>query len=99
MINLFKKQPSKPPKTRIKKTTKDLSLLDDVWVLEEDSIKKGWVWDISRRTITVIYGESLEDYKFQIQKPLTATCLKQDNKILFYEDPRNDISDETDLRS
>ena len=65
------------------KTVKDLQLMDDVWIKEEGEIYKGWVWDISRRCITVVYGEDLRDYKFQIPKPITSTQIKQDNKVLF----------------
>ena len=69
------------------KTIKDLQLMDDIWVKEDDTIFKGWVWDISRRCIIVVYGEDLRDYRFQIPRPLTSQEIQQDNKILFCNKP------------
>lgn len=69
------------------KTVKDLQLMDDIWVKEDGEIYSGWIWDISRRCITVIYSEDLRDYKFQMQKPLNRTSIEQDNKILFCNKP------------
>ena len=74
-------------KTSNPKTIKDLQLMDDVWIKDDDEVYVGWIWDISRRCITVVYGEGLRDYKFQIQKPLNRTTIEQDNKILFCNKP------------
>ena len=68
-------------------TIKDLSILDDVWIKEDGEIHKGWVWEISRRCITVIYGKDLRDYKFQMLKPLNRVCIEQDNKTLYCNKP------------
>ena len=68
-------------------TIKDLSILDDVWIKEDDEIYKGWVWEISRRCITVVYGEDLRDFKFQMLKPLSRMYIEQDNKILYCNKP------------
>lgn len=85
LIAKFTKSPEQNP---IKlKTVKDLQLMDDIWVKEDGEIYSGWVWDISRRCVTVIYGEDLRDYKFQMQKPLNRTSIEQDNKILFCNKP------------
>ena len=73
-----------------KKTIKDLDLMDDIWVLDEEEIYKGWVWEISRRCITVVYGEDLQDFRFQIPRPMNATTIVQDNKILYCNKPNND---------
>ena len=75
------------PKSVNLKTVKDLQLMDDVWIKEDNEVYMGWVWDISRRCITVVYGEDIRDYKFQIQKPLNRTTIEQDNKILFCNKP------------
>ena len=47
----------------------------------------GWVYDISRRCITVVYGPDLRDFKFQIPRPLTLTQIEQGNKILYCNKP------------
>lgn len=73
-----------------KKTVKDLQLFDDIWIKEDDDIYKGWIWDISRRCITVVYGEDLRDFRFQIPKPMTAVMISQDNKILYCNNPKDD---------
>ena len=69
------------------KTVKDLQLMDDIWIKENDEIYSGWVWDISRRCITVIYGEDLRDFRFQIPRPMTSCVIEQDNKILYCNNP------------
>lgn len=83
-IEKYKKEEDKKVEP---KTVKDLQLMDDIWVKEDGEIYSGWVWDISRRCITVIYGEDIRDYKFQMQKPLNRTTIEQDNKILFCNKP------------
>lgn len=71
------------------KTVKDLQLMDDIWIEEDNEIYTGWVWDISRRCITVIYGPDLKDFRFQIPRPLTSCVIEQDNKILYCNSPKN----------
>ena len=83
-IEKYKKEEDKKVEP---KTVKDLQLMDDIWVKEDGEIYSGWVWDISRRCITIIYGEDIRDYKFQMQKPLNRTTIEQDNKILFCNKP------------
>ena len=85
LISKVMKDPE-PKKVNLK-TVKDLQLMDDVWIKEDDEVYMGWIWDISRRCITVIYGEGLRDYKFQIQKPLNRTSIEQDGKTLFCNKP------------
>lgn len=79
----------KSPETKQSKlkTIKDLQLMDDVWIKEDGEIYSGWVWDISRRCITVIYGEDLRDFRFQIPRPLTLTQIEQGNKVLYCNKP------------
>lgn len=69
------------------KSIKDLQLMDDVWISEDGELYTGWVWDISRRCITVVYGEDLRDFRFQIPRPLTNVTIEQDNKILYCNKP------------
>ena len=71
------------------KTVKDLQLMDDIWIKEDGELYKGWIWDISRRCITVVYGEDLRDFRFQIPRPLTNTIIEQGNKILYCNNPEN----------
>ena len=88
LIKFIAKFTKSPEQNPIKlKTVKDLQLMDDIWIKEDGEIYTGWIWDISRRCITVVYGEGLRDYKFQIQKPLSRTSIEQDGKILFCNKP------------
>lgn len=68
----------------IKKTIRDLDYIDTVWIKDGDTIYKGMVWDISRRHITVLYGED-KDYMFRINKQ--EDKIEQDNKILYCNKP------------
>ena len=82
------------------KTVKDLDVFDDVWIEEEGIVYYGWVYEISRRHITVVYDNALRDYKFQIVKPLTNDKIEQDNKILYCNEPKRDNeSNEDSIRN
>lgn len=82
LISIFNPIHSIPPST--KKTIRQLDLLDDVWVKDGDILYKGWVFDISRRHITVFYGEN-KDYMFRINKQ--EDKIEQNNKILYCNKP------------
>ena len=84
LISKIKKQENPEPKI---KTVKDLDLMDDIWIKEDNEIYTGWIWDISRRCITVLYGEDLRDYKFQIPRPMNVSEIEQDSKILYCNNP------------
>lgn len=71
-------------------TVKDLQIMSDIWIKEDGEIYSGWVWDISRRCITVIYGEDSRDFRFQIPRPLTCTQIEQDGKVLYCNNPKDD---------
>ena len=79
----------KPEIKKPLKTIKDLEIFDDVWVKENEEIYRGWVFDITRRNIVVCYGSQPLDFRFQIPRPLTLTEVKQDNKILYCNEPEN----------
>lgn len=69
------------------KTIKQLDCIDTVWIKENDTIYEGWIFDISRRHITVVYDNGEKDYKFQIIKQLNNTQIEQDDKILYCNKP------------
>ena len=69
------------------KTLKDLDILDTVWVKEDDTIFEGWIFDITRRCIIVVYGKNLRDFRFRVEKPLNRTEIEQSDKILYCNNP------------
>lgn len=85
---LFKLNETKSLKKE--KTVKDLQIFDDIWVKEDNEIFKGWIWDISRRCITVVYGEGLRDFKFQIPRPMNVTEIVQGDKVLYCNEQKDD---------
>ena len=82
---LFVSDKSEVEKQKI--TIKDLQIFDDIWIKEDNIIYKGWVYDISRRCITVVYGEDLRDFKFQIPRPINVPEIEQSDKILYCNNP------------
>lgn len=80
LISIFNPPPITPPSH---KTVRNLDYLDDVWVKDGDVLYKGWIWDISRRHVTVCYGDL--DYKFRISKQ--DDIIEQDDKILYCNEP------------
>lgn len=88
---LLKKDKYINPTTKVEsnqRTVKDLEFFDDVWIKDDGVIYRGWIWDISRRCITVVYYGGLRDFKFQIPRPLTLTEIQQDNKVLYCNKPK-----------
>lgn len=89
--NIFKKKSSSKSKTEVvnnERTIKDLEFFDDVWIEEDGVIYRGWIWEISRRCITVVYKYGMKDFRFQIPRPLTLTKIEQDNKVLYCNKPK-----------
>ena len=72
------------------KIIKDLDVFDDVWIKDEDEIYYGWIFEITRRHITVVYDNAKRDYKFYIEKQSKQTQIEQDNKILYCNKPKDD---------
>lgn len=69
------------------KTFKELDYLDSVWIREDGVLYEGWVFDITRRCIIVVYGHDLKDFKFRIDKTMNDTKLEQDSRILYCNEP------------
>lgn len=93
MFSIFKNLLSVPiEETKPKITINDLDIMDDVWIKEDGKIFKGWVWEKTRRHLTVVYDNAIKDYKFNLIRPLTKFTLEQDNKILYCNEPKNDRS-------
>lgn len=74
-------------KVKKKRTIKDLNIFDSVWIKDEDIIFEGWVFDITRRCIIVVYGRKLVDFRFRMEKPLDRIEIQQDGKILYCNEP------------
>lgn len=90
ITQLIKKLTVQPESQKKEITVKDLQILDDIWIEEDGEIYKGWIWDISRRCITVVYGEDLRDFKFQIPRPMNVGEIIQGNKTLYCNKQEND---------
>lgn len=69
------------------KIVKDLDVFDDVWIKEGNDIYYGWVYEITRRHVTVVYDNAKRDYKFYIEKQSKQTQIEQDNKTLYCNKP------------
>lgn len=69
------------------KTIKDLDIFDDVWVRDDGVVYKGWVFDISRRCITILYNHGQFDYKFRLPRPLVVEFIEQGDKVLYCNEP------------
>lgn len=73
--------------TKPLKIIKDLDYLDPIWVKENGIIFEGWVFDITRRCIIVVYGSDLRDFRFRIDKNMDKTELEQDSRVLYCNEP------------
>lgn len=72
------------------KIVKDLDVFDDVWVKEGNDVYYGWIYEITRRHVTVVYDNAKRDYKFYIEKQSKQSQIEQDNKILYCNKPKDD---------
>ena len=84
LVNKYKESVTEPiPEKRIK----DLDFFDDVWIKDNNDIYEGWVFDITRRHVIVVYDNAKKDFKFRIEKQTKQTEIKQDDKILYCNKP------------
>ena len=72
------------------KIVKDLDVYDDVWIKEGNDVYYGWIYEITRRHVTVVYDNAKRDYKFYIEKQSKQSQIEQDNKILYCNKPKDD---------
>lgn len=72
------------------KTIQTLSIFDDVWILKEKQIYKGWVYEKGKNSIIVIYN-GLDEIKFHYTRPLSQTIIINGTSKL--------ILNETDINS
>lgn len=70
------------------KTIKDLSILDTVWIKDEGIMYEGWIFDITRRCIIVVYGPDLRDFRFRVDKNFDKEVITQNDKSMFCNDPK-----------
>ena len=70
------------------RTIKDLDLFDSVWIKDEDVVFDGWIFDITRRCIVVIYDKGLRDFRFRVERPLSKTEIEQSGKVLYCNNPK-----------
>jgi hypothetical protein len=73
------------------KTIQTLNIFDDVWVLKEKQIHKGWVYEKTKNSIIVIY-KGLDEIKFHYTRPLSQTIITNGaNKLILNETDINSI--------
>lgn len=88
LTKFIQKLNQKSENTKLKnKTFKELDYLDSVWIREDGVLYEGWVFDITRRCIVVVYGHDLKDFRFRIDKTMNDTELEQDSRILYCNEP------------
>lgn len=69
------------------KIIKNLDYLDTVWVKDNDTIFEGWVFDITRRGIIIVYGPDSRDFRFIVEKQYNNSEITQGNKTLYCNRP------------
>lgn len=67
------------------KTLETIDLCDDVLIEENGEIRKGWIWEITKRTILVLTHDK-EIVSIRYQRPLTQSIIKDNNLILYLND-------------
>lgn len=72
------------------KIIENLKILDTVWIKDDGILYEGWIFDITRRCIIVVYAPDLRDFRFRIDKQFDKTEVEQDNKILYCNEPTNE---------
>lgn len=72
------------------KTIQTLNIFDDVWVLKEKQIHKGWVYEKTKNSIVVIY-DGLAEIKFHYTRPLSQTIIVNGTSKLILNESDIDI--------
>ena len=88
LFNLISPGSASPPPPI--KTLQDLEIFDTVWVKDLDgNIQKGWVFDLTKKHIivTIPMDGQFQDYRFRTIRPLTNTEIKQNDIVLYLNDP------------
>lgn len=65
------------------KTLENLETIDDVWVEKNGEIKRGWVWEITKKTIIIAFYDSSEIIKIHYQRPLNKSIIKDGDLTLY----------------
>ena len=73
------------------KTIQTLNVFDDVWILKDRQIYKGWVYEKTKNSIVVIYN-GLDEIKFHYTRPLSQTIIiNGTNKLILNETDINSV--------
>lgn len=73
------------------KTIQTLNVFDDVWILKERQIYKGWVYEKTKNSIIIIYN-GLCEIKFHYTRPLSQTIITNGtNKLILNETDINSV--------
>lgn len=95
-INIVKKILSldlEVPRQKSLKTLQDLEIFDTIWVKDGDTIRKGWVFDLTKKhVIATVFDDNGNsfDYRFNISRPFTTDFIEHNNTKLLLNDPGND---------
>ena len=84
---LFNRKPIQNLKIQSRKV-KDLDIFDTVWVLDNGELFDGWIFDVTRRAVIVLYDSGLKDFRFRTEKLGDQTEINQDNKTLYCNKPK-----------
>ena len=66
-------------------TISNVEVFDTVWVKDEDIIHKGWIFDKTKKSFTIVAGEN--EYIFHYKRPYDQTEIVSNNKILYLNNP------------
>lgn len=73
------------------KTIQTLNIFDDVWIIKEKQIHKGWIYEKTKNSIIVIYN-GLDEIKFHYTRPLSQSIITNGtNKLILNETDINSI--------
>ena len=73
------------------KTIQTLSIFDDVWILKDRNVYKGWIYEKTKNSIIVIYN-GLDEIKFHYTRPLSQNIITNGtNKLILNETDINSI--------
>lgn len=81
---------SQKEKQIVRKDIQSLKILDTIFIRDNNTLYEGWVFDITRRCIIVVFGPNLEDFRFRVEDKSKESIIEQDGKILYCNKPENE---------
>lgn len=65
------------------KTLQNIEIFDTVWVLEDNTLYEGWIFDKTKNILSIIYKGN-EELKVRYNRPLDRSFIEDNSFTIFF---------------